>query len=202
MTSVPQAAPMAPAAHAAQLTSSIIGVQPARITDRGPFGLKLSMVASTAIRRYNGLASTLQFEMLFTATAEYFDRNQDHWQVGLEFIRYLILLEEMDPSSVEQISMLPPPAVLAFWFVLRHDDDDRAYAQFCKMHNFTRRVFPQKGFAQQIEAGHISAFLSAYGQLTRHFMPAENADDPISGFSAKIWSPKAKYGPKTDKITL
>lgn len=200
MTSVPPAV-MAPAAPTAS-QSSIIGVQPARPTDRGPFGLRLSVATSTILRRYNGLASSLQLEMLFSATAPYFDRIQDHWQVGIEFVRYLMLLEEMDPASVQQISMLPPPAVLAFWFVLRHDDDDKAYAQFCRMHNFTRRAFPQKGFSQPIEAGNISAFLSAFGQLERYFLPALSGDDPTSGYSKVIWDAKSPYKPFGNKITL
>lgn len=201
MTSVPPA-PMATAASPALQQSSIIGTQQLRPSDRGPFGIKLSVATSTILRRYTGLASSLQFEMLFSATASRFDRVQDHWQVGIEFVRYMMLLEEMDPQAVNQISLLPPPAVFAFWFVLRHDDDDKAYTVFCKMHNFTRRAFPQKGFASAIEAGNISPFLSAFGQLERYFLPAISGDDPVSGYSKVIWDPKAKYGPMGNKITL
>lgn len=200
MTSVPPA-PLASAVHPAP-QPSIIGIQPDRPSDRGPFGLKLSVATATILRRYNGLASSLQFEGLFSATASYFDRVQDHWQVGIEFVRYMILLEEMDPQAVSQISMLPPPAVFNFWNVLRHDDDDRAYAQFCRMHNFTRRTYPQKAFSQVIEAANISAFLSAFGQLERYFLPAVSGDDPVSGYSKVIWDPKSPYGPMGKKITL
>lgn len=200
MTSVPPAS-LAPAVHTAS-QSSIIGFQHARPTDRGPFGLKLSVVTSTILRRYNGLASSLQFEALFSATSSYFDRIQDHWQVGIEFVRYMILLEEMDPQAVSQISMLPPPAVFAFWHVLRHHDDGKTYAQFCRTQNFTRRVFPQKSFSQAIEAGNISAFLSAFGQLERYFLPAASGDDPVSGYSKVIWDAKSPYKPISNKITL